>query len=236
MATQRSLFSNLPDGRMPAHNRHACLWAVRGERSRAGRLPQVGRVFCHQRVVGEWSWCIAHSTAFIAPATALAVGPFVGQGCECSELPCLGRGDKELGRRSWSFLRLWCLLSGIMGEPSALPMDFEACGGMSCKGDRMAMVAADCPLMAGGQARMPAPEAFLRVLKPAASPLRNPRSCRRMTGGGAPTIHPSTLVFYPLVTPLRRDDQGLSSDEAAGFTSCAACDRHFLISNWFIGA
>ena len=73
-----------------------------------------------------------------------------------------------------------------------------------------------------------APEAFLWVLKPAASPLRNPRSCRRMTGGGVPAIHPSTLegsptiitavfgrpfqgrffrpVFYPLVTPLRRDD------------------------------
>ena len=36
------------------------------------------------------------------------------------------------------------------------------------------------------------------------------------------------LLFYPLVTPLRRDDQGLLSDEASGFTSCAACDRHFL--------
>ena len=78
-------------------------------------------------------------------------------------------------------------------------MDFEACGGMSCKGDRMAMVAADCPLMAGGQARMPAPEAFLRVLKPAASPLRNPRSCRRMTGGGVPAIHPSTLKGSPTI-------------------------------------
>ena len=36
------------------------------------------------------------------------------------------------------------------------------------------MVAADCPLMAGGQARMTESEAFLRVLKPAASPLRTP--------------------------------------------------------------
>ena len=138
-------------------------------------------------------------SAFIAPATALAVGPFREQGCERSELPCLARGGKKLGRRSWSFLRLWCLLSGIMGEPSALPMDFEACGGMSCKGDRMAMVAADCPLMAGGQARISAPEAFLRVLKPAASPLRTPRSCLRMTGGGAPTIHPSTLEGSPTI-------------------------------------
>ena len=42
-------------------------------------------------------------------------------------------------------------------------------------------------------------------------------------------------VFYPLVTPLRRADQGLSSDEADGFTSCAACDRHFLMPNRCIG-
>ena len=148
------------------------------------------------------------------------------------------------------------MLSGITGEPSELPMDFEACGGTRCKGDMMAMVAGGCPSMTGGQARMPPPEAFLRVLKPAASPLRNPRSCRRMTGGGVPTSirrpwrgrPPSSrlplgdpsrvdfrLVFYCLVTPLRRDDQGLSSDEASGFTSCAACDRHSSISNWFIG-
>ena len=131
-------------------------------------------------------------------------------------------------------------------------LTFEACGGRGSKGDRMAMVAAGCPLMAGEQARMTAPGAFLRVLKPAASPLRNPRSCRRMTGGGVPvTIRrpwrgrprssrlslgdPSRvdfrLVFYPLVTPLRRDDQGLLSDEASGFTSCAACERHLLIHN-----
>ena len=57
----------------------------------------------------------------------------------------------------------------------------------------MIMIAAGCPWMAGGQARMTVPEAFLRVLKPAASPLHNPRSCRRMTGGGVPAIHLSTL-------------------------------------------
>ena len=106
------------------------------------------------------------------------------------------------------------------------------------------------------QAHMTAPEAFLRVLKPAASPLRTPRSYRRMTGGGGHTTirrpwrgrprssrlslgDPSRvdfrLVFYPLVTPLRRDDQGLLSDEASGFTSCAACDRNFLMSNRCIG-
>ena len=51
---------------------------------------------------------------------------------------------------------------------------FEACGGTSCKGDMLVMVAADCPLMAGAQACVPAPEAFLRVLKPPASPLRTP--------------------------------------------------------------
>ena len=76
---------------------------------------------------------------------------------------------------------------------------FEACGGTSCKGDMLVMVAADCPLMAGAQACVPAPEAFVRVLKPAASPLRNPRSCRRMTGGGVPTIHPSTLKGAPTI-------------------------------------
>ena len=57
----------------------------------------------------------------------------------------------------------------------------------------MIMIAGGRPWMAGGQARMTVPEAFLRVLKPAASPLRNPRSCRRMTGGGVPAIHLSTL-------------------------------------------
>ena len=78
-------------------------------------------------------------------------------------------------------------------------MDFEACGGTRCKGDMMAMVAGGCPWMVGNQARMPPPEAFLRVLKPAASPLRNPRSCRRMTGGGVPAIHPSTLEGSPTI-------------------------------------
>ncbi|WP_155810214.1 hypothetical protein [Segatella baroniae] len=48
---------------------------------------------------------------------------------------------------------------------------------------------------------------------------------------GDPSRVDFRLVFYPLVTPLRRDDQGLLSDEASGFTSCAACDRHFLIPN-----
>ena len=69
-----------------------------------------------------------------------------------------------------------------------------------------------------------------------------------MTGGGVPATHLSTLegsptiitlplgdpsrvdfhpIFYPLVTPLRRDDQGLSNDEASSFTSNAACDRLF---------
>ena len=61
----------------------------------------------------------------------------------------------------------------------------------------MDMAAGGCPSIAGGQARMPASESFLRVLKPAASPLRNPRSCRRMTGGGVPAIHPSTLEGSP---------------------------------------
>ena len=110
--------------------------------------------------------------------------------------------------------------------------------------------------MVENQARMTTPEASLRALKPAASPLRTPRSCRRMTGGDVPTTHPPALegsptaitlslgdpsrvdfhpVFYPLVTPLRRDDQGLSSDEASGFTSCAVCDRHFFIPNRFMG-
>ncbi|WP_155810142.1 hypothetical protein [Segatella baroniae] len=63
----------------------------------------------------------------------------------------------------------------------------------------MGMVAAGCPLVAGWQARPLLPEAFLRVLKPAASPLRNPRSCRRMTGGGVPAAHPSTLEGSPTV-------------------------------------
>ncbi|WP_314826853.1 hypothetical protein [Segatella baroniae] len=53
-------------------------------------------------------------------------------------------------------------------------MIFEACGGTSRKGDMLVMVAADSLLMAGAQACVPAPEAFLRVLKPPASPLRTP--------------------------------------------------------------
>ncbi|WP_155804009.1 hypothetical protein [Segatella baroniae] len=40
---------------------------------------------------------------------------------------------------------------------------------------------------------MTVPKAFLWVLKPAASPLRNPRSCRRMTGGGVSATRLSTL-------------------------------------------
>ena len=112
----------------------------------------------------------------------------------------------------------------------------------------MVVVAGGCPLMVGNQDCVTAPDALLRVLKPPDSPLRSPRSCRRMAGGGArhpsvdPGGHPPSsrlslgdpsrvdfrLVFYPLVTPLRRDDQGLSSDEASGFTSCAAYDRHLL--------
>ena len=65
----------------------------------------------------------------------------------------------------------------------------------------MFVVAADCPSMAGEQACVMAPEPFLWVLKPAASHLRNPRSCRRMTGGGAPAIHPSTLEGLPTIIP-----------------------------------
>ncbi|WP_155804001.1 hypothetical protein [Segatella baroniae] len=57
----------------------------------------------------------------------------------------------------------------------------------------MSMVAGGCPFIADGQARVLVPEAVMWVLKPAASPLRTPRSCRRMTGGGVPATHPSTL-------------------------------------------
>ena len=60
-----------------------------------------------------------------------------------------------------------------------------------------------------------------------------PRSSRPPLGD--PSRVDFHFVFYPLVTPLRRDDQGLSSDEAAGFTSCAACDRCFLMPNRCIG-
>ena len=143
-----------------------------------------------------------------------------------------------------------------MAGPSELQWILKHAKGRAKRANMMGMVVGGCPSVAGGQARVPVPEAFLRVLKPAASPLRNPRSCRRMTGGGVPAIHPSTLggrppssrlplgdpsrvdlrlVFYPLVTPLRRDDQGLLSDEASGFNSCAACDRHLLIPDRFMG-
>ncbi|WP_044122934.1 hypothetical protein [Segatella baroniae] len=63
----------------------------------------------------------------------------------------------------------------------------------------LVMVAYGFTSMVGNQARMAAPEAFLRVLKPAASPLRNPRSCRRMTGGGVPATHLSTLEGSPTI-------------------------------------
>ena len=98
-----------------------------------------------------------------------------------------------------AFLCLWWILLGIKDEPSELSIDFEACGGTSCKGDRMVMGAGGCPLMAGGQACMTAPEAFLRVLKPAASPLRNLRSCRRMTGGWCarhPSVDPGGVAHH----------------------------------------
>ena len=56
-----------------------------------------------------------------------------------------------------AFLCLWWILLGIKDEPSELSIDFEACGGTSCKGDRMVMGTGGCPLMAGAQARMTAP-------------------------------------------------------------------------------
>ena len=34
----------------------------------------------------------------------VAVGPFVGQRCERSELPCPDFGSGNIGRRPWSFL------------------------------------------------------------------------------------------------------------------------------------
>ena len=54
-------------------------------------------------------------SAFIAPATALAVGPFREQGCERSELPCLERGDKKLGRRPWSFFKFVVIVAVLGG-------------------------------------------------------------------------------------------------------------------------
>ena len=65
------------------------------------------------------------------------------------------------------------------------------------KADMLAMVADGCLSMAGKQARMTTPETLLQVLKPAASPLCNPRSCRRMTGGGVPATQLSTLEGSP---------------------------------------
>ena len=147
-------------------------------------------------------------------------------------------------------------MSGVMAGPSELQWILKHAKGRAKRANMMGMVVGGCPSVAGGQARVPVPEAFLRVLKPAASPLRNPRSCRRMTGGDVPAIirrpwrgrprssrlslgDPSRVdfrfAFHPLVTPLRRDDQGLSSDEASGFNSCTACDRHLLIPNRFMG-
>ncbi|WP_155804034.1 hypothetical protein [Segatella baroniae] len=94
---------------------------------------------------------------------------------------------------------MWCLLSGIEGEASELSGVFEACGGTGCKGDMLAMAAAGSPSMTGAPARVTESEAFLQVLKPAASPLRTPRSCRRMTGGGVPATHLSTLEGSPTI-------------------------------------
>ena len=143
-----------------------------------------------------------------------------------------------------------------MAGPSELQWILKHAKGRAKRANMMGMVVGGCPSVAGGQARVPVPEAFLRVLKPAASPLRNPRSCRRMTGEvhplrirrpwrgrppssrlsvGDPSRVDFRLLFYPLVTPLRRDDQGLLSDEASGFTSCAARDRNFLMPNRCIG-
>ena len=44
-----------------------------------------------------------------------AVGLFVGQGCERSELPCLERGDKKLGRRPWSFFKFVVIVAVLGG-------------------------------------------------------------------------------------------------------------------------
>ena len=45
----------------------------------------------------------------------LAVGSFKGQGCERSELPCLERGDKKLGRRPWSFFKFVVIVAVLGG-------------------------------------------------------------------------------------------------------------------------
>ena len=71
-------------------------------------------------------------------ATAMAVGLFVGQGCERSELPCLARDDKKLGRRSWSFY-IVLIVVGPDEWLSGLSLIFETYGATSDKGDMMGM-------------------------------------------------------------------------------------------------
>ena len=71
-------------------------------------------------------------------ATAMAVGLFVGQGCERSELPCLARDDKKLGRRSWSFY-IVLIVVGPDEWLSGLSLTFETYGATSDKGDMIGM-------------------------------------------------------------------------------------------------
>ena len=75
------------------------------------------------------------------------------------------------------------MLSGVKGEPSELSMAFEACKGMSDKGEY---------------------EGY---------------GCRRLPLDGGWADSPDGTRGFP---------EGV---EAGGFTSCAACDRHFLIPN-----
>ena len=53
------------------------------------------------------------------------------------------------------------ILSGITGEPSELPIGLEACGGTSCGGDMLAMVAAGYAVNITAAGKTIGPRGFL---------------------------------------------------------------------------
>ena len=70
-----------------------------------------------------------------------------GRGASAASYP--PRSVVEISRpKALVFLRLWWILSGIKGDSSELPIDFEACGDTSCKGDMMVVIASCCPSVA----------------------------------------------------------------------------------------
>ena len=158
--------------------------------------------------MGTWAWWLAQATAGLAHAVALS--------CSCNRLYfACNRAVFRL------LLPIFCLQLPVLRLLPPWRLAFLE--------SRVAS-AASYPAWSAVEISRPKVLVFLRLWWDV-STLEGGASTPSGLSLGDPSRIDFHLLFYPLVTPLRRDDQGLLSDEASGFTSCVACDRHFLISN-----